>query len=89
MGGTHQNGHAVEIKSRLPARAALCRFDLLADPTGLFFAIPMADQAQLFALVLFGPKRFAQTAFIAVDHRAGRRKNMRGGAVVLLQAHHM
>ena len=73
----------------MPARAALCRFDLLADPTRLFFTVPMADQAQLFALVLFGPKRLAQTAFIAVDHRTGRSKNMRSGAVVLLQAHHM
>ena len=28
MGSTHQNGHAVEIKSRLSARAALCRYAL-------------------------------------------------------------
>ena len=89
MGGAHQNRHTIEIKGRLSPRAALRRLDLLANPARLFLAIPMANQPQLFALFLFGPKRLAQTAFIAINHCAGRSQNMRRGAVVLLQTHHM
>ena len=49
----------------------------------------MPNETQLFTLFLFSPKRLAQAAFIAINHRAGGGKNMRSGAVVLLQTHHM
>ena len=89
MGGAQQKRHIIEITVRLPARAALCRFNLFADPACHFLAIPMANEAQLFTLFLFSPKSLAQAAFIAINHRASGGKNMRSGAVVLLQTHHM
>jgi hypothetical protein len=69
-------------------RAALEGLDLLADPARLFLAVPMADQADLFAALGLGPQRLAKPPGIGGDQSRGCRKNMRGRAVVLFQPDH-
>ena len=71
------------------ARAALHRLDLLADPARLFLAVPMADQADLLALVGLGPELLAEPPLVARDHARGGGEDMRGRAVVLLQPDHV
>ena len=49
----------------------------------------MADQPQFFAFFFSRPQGFAQPPLIGGNHPRRSRKNMRGGAVILLQPHHM
>ena len=68
--------------------APLQPFHFLAHPARLFLTVPMADEADLFAVLLFGPQRLAQTPLIAGDHGACSGQNMGGRAVILFQPHH-
>ena len=70
------------------SRAALQRLDILADPTCLFLAIPVANQPNLFAFFFSRPKRLTQPILIAGYHARRSRQNMRGRAIVLFQTHH-
>ena len=65
MAGPDQNRHLIWTKLIKTTAALLKRFDLIANPSGLFFSIPMPDQTQLFTFVKIGPKLFAQPPCIA------------------------
>ena len=88
MGGTDKNGHLFQRARIAMPPAPLQPFHFLAHPARLFLTVPMADEADLFAVLLFGPQRLAQTPLIAGDHGAGGGQNMGGRAVILLQPHH-
>ena len=65
MAGPNQNRHLIRAKFIKTTAALLKCFDLIANPTGLFFSIPMPNQTQLFTFVKIGPKLFAQPPCIA------------------------
>ena len=89
VAGADEDGHVFKAHHRQAAPSGLQRLDLVADPAGFFLAIPMADQPQLFAALGRRPQRLAQTAGIGGDHPRRRREDMRGGAVILFQPHHL
>ena len=88
VAGAHEDRHVIERIGIPAARAALHGFDLFADPAGLFLAVPMADEADLFALFGIGPKLFSKTSLVARDHARCGRQNMGRGAIVLFQTDH-
>ena len=59
--------------------------DLLADPAGLGLAVPVADQADLFAFGMLGPEGLAQAPLVRRDQPRGGGEDVRGGTVVLFQ----
>ena len=69
-----------------PAAAALDRLDLLADPARLLGPVPDADHLDLVALVLLGPQGLAEPAGILGDQAGGGGEDVRGRAVILLEA---
>ena len=71
------------------AGAAGERLDLLADPARLLLAVPVADQADLLALGDVGPERLAEAALVGGDDAGGGGEDVRGRAVVLLEADHL
>mmetsp|Transcript_29177 Transcript_29177/g.56349 ORF Transcript_29177/g.56349 Transcript_29177/m.56349 type:complete len:659 (+) Transcript_29177:738-2714(+) len=87
--GADEDCHFVQSDGPHATGAALCGFDLFPDPARLLLAVPMTDQAHLFAVVLVGPKGLAQPPLIARDDAGSCSQDMRGGAVVLLKPHHM
>ena len=87
--GADKDGHLVKAHAAHATGAALHRLDFLTDPAGLFLAIPITDQADFLALLRVGPKGFAQTPLVPGDHARGSGKDMRGGAVILFEPHHM
>ena len=68
------------------AGAAGERLDLLADPARLLLAVPVADEADLLALGDVGPEGLAEAALVGGDDAGGGGEDVRGGAVVLLEA---
>ena len=80
MLGADEDSDAVEALALI-----LQAFDLLTDTPCFFRTIPHADDADLFAFIQFGPQSFAQTRAVGVDQAAGRGKDMRRAAVVLLK----
>ena len=89
VAGPHEDRHIIKAHWRHAPRAALHRFNLFTDPTGFFLAIPMANQADLFAILAGREQRLAQTPLIGRNHARGGGQNMRGRAIVFLQPHHM
>ena len=89
MRRAYQNRHVIKANFAQSACTALHRHDFITNPTGLFFAIPMADQTNLFARRRLRPQRFAQTPLISRDNAGGRREDMRRRPIVLLQLDHM
>ena len=84
MRGANKDRHFVQAPRPVATATALHRLDLFADPTGLGLAIPMANQANLFAANLIGEQFFAQTVGIATDHTRRRRKDVFRRPIVLL-----
>ena len=68
------------------AGAAGERLDLLADPARLLLAVPVADQPDLLAGLDVGPEGLAEAMLVRRDHGACRGEDVRGRAVVLLEA---
>ena len=89
MARPHQDRLPVQPDRVHPPRAALQGLDLLADPARLILTIPMADQADLVAVLHFRPQRLAQPPRIPRNHSRRSRQDMRGRPIVLLQPHHM
>ena len=63
----HQDGDFVQADGPHPARALPHGFEFLADPAGLFLAVPVADEAELLALVPLGPERLAEPPLVRGD----------------------
>ena len=84
--GADEDGDAVGADRVDPAGAAGQRLDLLADPARLLLAVPVADQADLLALGDVGPERLAEAALVGGDDAGGGGEDVRGRAVVLLEA---
>ncbi len=82
--GTHQDRHVLELGA-----LALQAFHFLADLARFLRPVPRAEDADLFALGHIGPQRLAQAAFIVRDETRGGGEDVRGGAVILLQADHL
>ena len=89
VGRPHEDRHLVQVHRSHTARARLRGLDLFADPTRLFLTIPMADQADLFALFGFGPKLFAKPSLIAPNDPGSGPKYVGRRAVILFQPDHM
>ena len=51
-----------------PSRPALHRLDLFTNPSRLFVAVPMADQADLLALGQVGEERLAEPPLVPLDN---------------------
>ncbi len=85
MGRPHQDRHTIKADLLKPARTALQRLDLFADPARFFLAVPMTDQANLFALFTVRKQRLAKPPLIARNHARRRGQNMRRRAVILLK----
>ena len=83
--GAHKDRHVIGADGRHAAGAARQSLDLFADPAGFFLAIPMADQAELFALLADAAQRFTQPFAVVRDDPVGGLKDMGGRAVVFLQ----
>ena len=62
------------------------RLDLLADDPRLVLAVPDAAHLHLLAFALGGPQRLAEPAAVVGDQAGGGGEDMRGRAVVALQA---
>jgi hypothetical protein len=60
----------------IPRVPRLHRLDLLADPARLLLAVPMADQADLLAVLGVGPQRLAQPVLVGRDHAGGGGEDM-------------
>src|SRR5207253_8291795 len=73
-----------DFTQRVPL--ALQCLDLVADPAGFLLGIPDGPHHDLFALVGFGPQRFAETAAVLRDHAARGPEDVRRRAVVLLES---
>jgi hypothetical protein len=88
VAGPHKDRHAVQPEGGVAAGAALHRLDVVADPARLFLAVPVADEADLCAVLAVGEEGFAQPPLVGRDHAGGGRKDMPGGAIVLLEPDH-
>ena len=88
VGGADKDGGFIEGHGSETAGAPLHGLKFLPDPAGLLLPVPVADEADLFALVHLGPERLAQPAFIGGDDARGGGKDVRGGAVVLFEPDH-
>ena len=87
--GADKDRHLIKAHPAHSARATLHRLNLFADPAGLFLAIPMTDEADLFTVLGIRPKRLAKSPFVARDDRGGGSEDMRCGAIVLFQPNNM
>ena len=87
--GADEDGDAVGADRVEAAGAAGERLDLLADPARLLLAVPVADQPDLLALGDVGPERLAEAALVGGDDAGGGGEDVRGRAVVLLEADHL
>ena len=79
--GAHQDRHLGQRRA-----FALRGLDLLADEARLGFAVPQAVNLELLALIVVGPQRLAEPAFVMGDQTGRRAQDMAGRAVVTLQA---
>ncbi len=71
------------LGERLSAR--LHPLDFLADPAGLLWPVPDADDADLLALARVGPQSLAEPASVVGDDSVGGGEDVAGRAVILLQ----
>src|SRR5690606_10750678 len=88
VAGADEDRDPVQPERVHAAGAALHGFDFLADPARLFLAVPMADEADLLALLDLGPERLAGPPLVGGDHTRGGGEDMRRGAVVLFEPDH-
>src|SRR5258708_14674312 len=79
--GAHEDGGLGE-RLALP----LARLDLVADPARLLLAVPHAPQHDALALVERGPQGLAEPALVLRYEARGGGEDVRGRAVVLLEA---
>ena len=76
----HEYSDAVEALAFI-----LQRFNFFADAAGFFGTVPHTDDADLFAIVEFGPQCFAEPGAVSVDEARGRGQNMRRAAIILFK----
>ena len=76
---------------RIPVLAAglLPALDLVTDHAGLGLAVPHAGNPDLVAALGLGPQRLAEPALVGGDQARSGLQDVRGGAVVALQPHHL
>src|SRR5690349_5196070 len=79
--GADEDGDVVEREA-----AALHGLDVLADAARLLRAVPDADDLDLLAVAFVGPERLAEATGIVGDEAVRGGEDVRGGAIVLLQA---
>ncbi len=72
--GAHQDGDFVQrVIFALFSGLFLQLFDLIADTSGLFFAVPGARHLHLFAKHILGAQRLAQAPFVVGNQMRSRR----------------